>query len=256
MMVRNNNPKIVKEKISKKLSKELELSIIIPAYNEEQRLRKEKTLNNYACFFSKIYGINFEIIVVLNGCKDNTLSVVQDVAKKFKQIKIIDVGSVGSKGAAIIEGFKLASGKFIGFVDADQATKADAFYDLILKINGYDCIIASRRMNGSIIDPPRTFNRDFSSMVFNLFVKSFFGLNFNDTQCGAKLLKKNACKSVLNDIIIKKWAFDVDLLYSLKKKGFKTLEIPTVWSEKLGTKLTWKTSYEMFWSLVKLRFLK
>lgn len=248
-MIKNN---ILKENVLK----ELELSIIIPAYNEEQRLRKEKTLENYAGFFYKIFKNNFEIIVVLNGCKDNTLEVVQDAAKKFKQIKIEDIGSVGSKGAAIIEGFKLASGKLIGFVDADQATKADAFYDLVLKINDYDCIIASRRMKDSIVNPPRTLNRDFSSIGFNLLVKLLFGLNFNDSQCGAKLLKKNACKSILNDIIIKNWAFDVDLLYSLKKKNFRILEVATIWSEKSGTKLTWKTSYEMFWSLVKLRFLK
>lgn len=231
----------------------MKLSIVIPAYNEEERLRKEKTIEEYNSYFSKIYGKNFEIIVVLNGCKDNTLGVVKQAAKRFKQVKYLDIKEAIGKGGAIIEGFKIASGDLIGFVDADMSTKPDAFYDLLKKINGFDCVIASRYMKDSFVNPPQPFFRRIPSIVFNLMVRIFFCLNFKDTQCGAKLIKKDSLKSILNDLSVKKWAFDIDLLYCLKKKGFKIIEVPTVWSERLGSKLTFKTPYEMFMSILKLR---
>lgn len=231
----------------------MKLSILIPAYNEEERLKKERTIEGYVSYFSKIYRKNFEIIVVLNGCEDNTLTVVKKVVKKFKQVKYLDIKEAIGKGGAVIEGFKLANGDLIGFVDADMSTKPDAFYDLIKKINGFDCVIASRYMKDSIVNPPQLFFRRIPSIVFNLMVRVFFCLNFRDTQCGAKLIKKDSLKSILNDLTVKKWAFDIDLLYCLKKKGFKTIEVPTVWSERTGSKLTFKTPYEMFMSILKLR---
>ncbi len=231
----------------------MRLSIIIPAYNEEKRLNKEKILDNYVNYFSKIYKNDFEIIVVLNGCKDDTLNVVKQAAKKFKQIKYLDIKEAIGKGGAVVEGFKLAKGDLIGFVDADQSTHADAFYDLVKKIDGFDCIIASRYMKESIVNPSQPFFRRIPSIVFNLMVRALFCLNFKDTQCGAKLTKKDALKSILNDLSVKKWAFDIDLLYCLKKKRFSIVEVPTVWSERTGSKLTFKTPYEMFMSILKLR---
>lgn len=236
----------------------IKLSIVIPAYNESMRLIREKTLENYSDYFSKIYGKDFEIIVVLNGCKDNTLDVVKGIACRFKRIKYFDIKEAIGKGGAIIEGFKIAKGDLIGFVDADMATKPDAFYDLIRNINNnsvvsYGGAIASRRIKGAVIEPARHFGRDFTSKLFNTFVNVLFCLRFKDTQCGAKLFKKDVCKAVLDDIILKRWAFDVDLLYSMKRRGFKIIEVPTVWSEKTGSKLTWKVPYEMFLNLMKLR---
>lgn len=232
----------------------MELSIIVPAYNEEKRLRHEKTLDNYASFFSKIYKNEFEIIVVLNGCIDDTIGVVKEAAKKHKQIRLVDIGNAIGKGGAVIEGFKLATGNLMGFVDADQSTKAAAFYALVKNINGYDCAIASRWLADSIVTPKRAWYRDIPSILFNLLVRILFGLNFKDTQCGAKLVKKEPLKSVLRCLTLKRWAFDIDLLYNLKRKGFKIKEFPTVWAEKSGTRLTWKTPYEMFLSVIKLRF--
>lgn len=233
--------------------KTIKLSIIIPAYNEEERLKKEKTIEEYANYFSKVYGENFEIVVVLNGCKDNTLAVVKQAAKKFKQIKCLNVKGAIGKGGALIEGFKIASGDLIGFVDADQSTKADAFYELVKKINGFDCVIASRYMKGSIVRPSQPFFRRIPSIVFNFMVMVLFYLNFKDTQCGAKLAKKDSLKSILNGLSVKTWAFDIDLLYNLKRNGFAIKEMPTVWAEKEDSKLTWKTPYEMFMSILKLR---
>jgi len=211
----------------------VKLSIIIPAYNEEKRI--EKTLVEYCDFFKG--KIDFEIHVVINGCVDNTLGVLKKIAKKYKQINFVDIGKVGSKGAAVNYGFKIAEGELIGFVDADLATKPDSFYDLVQNIEGYDGVIASRWIEGAKID--------------NL----FFNLRIKDTQCGAKLFRKKAIKIVCNELGITRWAFDVDLLYQMKKHGFKIKEIPTTWTEPGGGHLKSSTIIDMFLAILRLRLI-
>src|SRR3989344_2149339 len=104
------------------------LSIIIPAYNEEKRI--SRTLEYYISFFSRNIK-DFEIIVVLNGCKDHTLAIVKKFINKNKNVKYLDFKEAIGKGAAIVEGFKKARGDLVGFIDADMATLPNAFYDLI-----------------------------------------------------------------------------------------------------------------------------
>ena len=232
----------------------MKLSIVIPAYNEERRI--VRALEDYAKFFTAKYKDNFEILVVANGCRDNTVGVVKEVAKRYKQIKYKDIKEPIGKGGAVIEGFKLVNGELIGFVDADDSTSSEVFYDLIKKINGYDGIIASRWTKGSIIKPRQPLSRRIASRCFNMLVRILFGINVSDSQCGAKLLKRNVVKSVVNDLGITRWAFDVDLLYNLKRKNFKFIEIPTVWSDTYGSKLdVVRTSIEMFLAISRLRLI-
>ena len=232
----------------------MELSIIIPAYNEEKRIGN--TLNNYAIFFNKICKNNYEIIVVLNGCKDNTITVVKKYSKKFKSIKYLNFVEPIGKGGAVIEGFKVAKSKLVGFVDADNSTKADAYYDLVKNINGYDCIIASRWMDGSKVSPKQPIIRRIASRSFNLLVRLFFGINVHDSQCGAKLFKGSKLKQVIKYLGITRWAFDVDLLYQFKRNNFSIHEIPTVWSDSLGSSLNVKkASKEMFLAIARLRLI-
>ena len=211
------------------------LSIVIPAYNEEKRI--SKTLDEYCKFFNKIYKDNFEIRIILNGCKDNTLDVVRNTAKMYKQIKYTDIKEAIGKGGSVIEGFKQAEGELIGFVDADNSTKAEYFYDLVKNINEYDCAIASRWIEGAKVNPPQPLKRRIASRTFNALVRILFNINVYDSQCGAKLFKKQAIKEIIPSLGITRWAFDVDLLYQLKKRKRTILEIPTIWSDTLGSNL-------------------
>src|SRR3989344_4425763 len=117
----------------------VELSIIIPAYNEEDRIKK--TLEEYVRYFK---NYNYEIIVIPNGCKDKTEEIVKSLSKKYKTIKYKTIKEAIGKGGAIKEGFNIANGKLVGFVDADLSTKPKDFEDLIKNMKEYDCIIASR----------------------------------------------------------------------------------------------------------------
>ncbi|MBS3162247.1 glycosyltransferase family 2 protein [Candidatus Woesearchaeota archaeon] len=232
----------------------MELSIIIPAYNEEKRI--SSTLDDYAKFFNNIYKKNYEIIVVLNGCKDNTLVVVKNFSKKYSSVRFLDFKEAIGKGGAVIEGFRSAKGKLIGFVDADNSTKADAYYELVRNIDGYDSIIASRWIDGAKVSPRQPVLRRVASRAFNFLVRLLFGIEIHDSQCGAKLFKKDRLKKVLQHLGITRWAFDVDLLYQFKRNGFSIKEIPTVWSDSPGSSLNVKrASKEMFLAIVRLRLI-
>src|ERR1700749_1712093 len=116
------------------------LLILIPAYNEEARI--EPMLRGYADFFGRNYSGKFQLVVVLNGCRDNTLGVVQRVAKDYASIGWLDFPAPIGKGGALIEGLKLADkADLIGYVDADGATGPAAFFKLIPFMAQADCAI-------------------------------------------------------------------------------------------------------------------
>src|SRR3989344_4932373 len=231
----------------------MKLSIVIPAYNEEKRIGQ--TLKDYASFFNKI-KISYEIIVVLNGCRDNTLGVVKDVSKKNKFIRYVDIKEAIGKGGAIIEGFNTARGDLIGFVDADGSTSPESFNDLIEKIEYYDGIIASRWIRGAKISYKQPFLKRVGSRGFNFLVRLLFNLRFKDTQCGAKLFKKQVIKEIVGELGITKWAFDINLIYSVKRKGYRIKEIPTEWSAAPASHFNlFKAAPEMFLGLIRLRLM-
>lgn len=232
------------------------VAILIPAYNEEKRIGS--TLESYFAFFGDLKTrrlLDFEVIVILNGCKDNTRQVVEKFSRK--ELIILDFEQSG-KGFAIIEGFKKALSRnndFIGFVDADGATPPRAFYGLIKNINGYDGIIANRWDKRSLISNRNLFFR-FRSSVFNFVVRSLFFLNHRDTQCGAKLFTRQLIDKIVVKLGSSEWSFDVDLLFYARYFGFKIRSIPTEWNDKKGSKVEFnKAPGRMFFSVLRLRLV-
>ncbi len=229
-----------------------DLSVIIPAYNEEKRI--EKTLRNYITFLKKLYKENFEIIVITDGCEDFTPKIVENLCKEFPCIIHIRPPKRLGKGGAIIKGFKVAKGEVVGFLDADGSTPCESIEFLLKNLRGHDGVIASRWINGAVIRKDEPLARRIASRVFNFLVRVLFGFHFKDTQCGAKFFRKKAIKSVVNELGLTDWAFDIDLLYRLNKKGFKIKEVPITWRYEEGSKLNLvKVSIQMFLSVIGLR---
>ena len=231
------------------------LLLLIPAYNEEARI--EPVLREYAAFFQKNYSGIFQLVVILNGCRDNTLGVVQRVTKEFPSISWLDFPAPIGKGGALIEGLKLAGkADLIGYVDADGATPPPAFLDLVKKIGAADCVIGSRWLPGAVIHQSQTGNRQFASRVFHFIVQLLFWMNISDTQCGAKVMKRAVVEKIHPTLRIADMAFDINLLYSMKRAGFRILEVPTEWTDKVGSKVTLgRSSLTMFLSVVRVRLV-
>lgn len=234
------------------------MSIVIPAYNEEKRI--DKTLERYLIFFKTLKRnglLDFEIIVVLNGCKDNTLFIVEGYRRYHEEMICLNFRKAG-KGFAILEGFKEAlkgNSELIGFVDADMATPPEAFYDLVENMGDSDGVIASRWLKESKVTK-RTLIRKITSKGFNILARTILFLKFSDTQCGAKLFKREVIEKIAREVGVTEWAFDVDLLYRIKKRGFKVKEIPTVWEDKRGSGLNLtRVPFRMFSAIIRLRLL-
>jgi glycosyltransferase involved in cell wall biosynthesis len=232
------------------------LLILIPAHNEERRI--EPVLRDYARFFQKNYRGKFQIVVVLNGCTDNTLAVVQRVAAEFPAaISHLEFKEPIGKGGALIEGLKLAPlADLIGYTDADGATPPHAFFELLKHVGEADCVIGSRWLPGAVIHQSQASHRQFASRAFHFIVQCLFWLNIHDTQCGAKMMKREAVEKIHSNLRIADMAFDINLLVALKRAGYRIREVPTEWTDQAGSKVTlFRSSLTMLLSVVRVRLI-
>ena len=231
------------------------LLLLIPAYNEEKRI--EPVLREYAQYFRENYGGKFQLTVVLNGCRDNTRGVVERVAGEFPEVTILEYAAPIGKGGALIEGLRLApTAELVGYVDADGATGPRAFLDLVRRADQVDCVIGSRWMEGAVLHHAQTGQRQFASRVFHLIVEVLFWMKIRDTQCGAKVLRTSAVAKIHPYLCIADMAFDINLLFVLKREKLRVLEVPTEWTDKVGSKVNLgKTSLTMFLSVLRLRWI-
>lgn len=224
------------------------LSIIIPAYNEEKRITP--TLKDYLNFYKK----NIEFIIVNDGSTDNTEQIVKKFQKKHKNLRLINQKNQG-KGAAVVNGMKNAKGDIIAFIDADNAVIPIEFDKVLKYIKNYDVAIASRHCKGAKIDKKETLLETITGRGLNLLVRFLLGLKFYDTQCGAKVFRKQVLNKILPKISPDRWSFDISLLYHAKKNNFKIKEVPIFWYSKQGSKLNIKKAIPGFLkTLIRLRF--
>jgi glycosyltransferase involved in cell wall biosynthesis len=230
----------------------MKLSIVIPAHNEEHRL--PPMLEAYAKYFAEKYGNEVELIVVANFCNDRTAEVARGIGLRYPQVKVVEELKRVGKGGAVLLGAQSAEGDLVGFVDADGATSPEAFDDLVQKISLDGCIIASRWMKGSDVSPKQPLSRRVASRCFNLLVRVLFGLKLKDTQCGAKLFRREVIQPVLRNLGVTNWAFDVDMLFQTKRLGATIREVPTVWCDVSGSKIEiGRSSVNMFVAMIRLR---
>ena len=238
----------------------MKVTIIMPAYNEEKRIGN--TLGEYLPYFNSLKKrkkLDYRLLVVINGTTDKTARVVASWKKMNPSLEYLNLKR-GGKGYAIIEGFKAAladkKSDLIGFVDADGATPPQAFHALVQGIGKEDGIIASRYIQGSIVRPRPSPQRILASRVYNLLIRSLFFIPYRDTQCGAKLFKRNAIEHTIKDFKMSQWAFDVDVLYHLRKNGYSIREAPTIWSDKEYSKINLASSAPgMALGIIRLRLL-
>ena len=147
------------------------LLLLIPAYNEQDRI--EPVLRAYGRYFKEHYQGKFQLVVVLNGCTDDTLGVVRRVGAEYPSVSALEFREAIGKGGALIEGLKLAPlADLIGYVDADGATPPHAFHELVKHIAGVDCVIGSRWLPGAVLHVEQSGQRRFASRAFHLIVQA------------------------------------------------------------------------------------
>lgn len=228
------------------------ISIVIPAYNEEARLPRYLS-EIFAYMNGKQQG--FEVLVVDDGSMDNTAAQVTSLMENHPQLRLQRIPRNRGKGSAVKAGMLLAKGEVRLFADADGATPIAELEKLLERIKqGADVAIASRAMRCDDCTIESRLHRKFIGTVFNLLVRTITIRGINDTQCGFKMFTANATEHIFPRQTIKRFGFDIEVLFIARKAGFAIAEVPVNWSDVAGSKVNLlRDSTHMFFDLLAVR---
>lgn len=233
-----------------------DLSIIIPAYNEESRL--PRTFARIRDYFAgkNISPSLIEILVVDDGSRDNTAQVAEVWAREMPSIRLISNGDNRGKGFSVRHGMLEARGRIALFTDADLSSPIEECEKLLAAIDsGNEVAIGSRALDRSLITMHQSRLRELAGMIFNGFVRILLGLPFHDTQCGFKAFVREPSRIVFEQQRIERFGFDPEILFLAKRHGLRTAEVAVRWAHDPATKVHMlRDSLMMFFDLLIIRW--
>ncbi|CAN8076402.1 unnamed protein product [Agarophyton chilense] len=244
----------------------IDLSVVIPAYNESVRLPDmlDETLTYLSsrAAIQKNPPFTYELLIVDDGSTDDTAPVaMRYVARSgVEHVRLLRLQKNCGKGGAVRSGALASRGRFILMADADAATVFSDVEKLELAISDerVDVAIGSRAhlSHGGGDKQGRSPLRKFVSLVFNLVVKIVGGVRgLRDTQCGFKLYSRKAARIAFSGQMLRRWAFDVENLYRVQKAGMHVVEVPVNWTEVPGSKLSVvKATLNMLMDMIRMRY--
>jgi dolichyl-phosphate beta-glucosyltransferase len=233
-----------------------ELSIVIPAYNEEARL--PRTLMRIRDYLAgrNMSPAQFEILIVDDGSQDATAEVAGKWAREMPSVRLILNGDNRGKGYSVRQGMLEARGRVALFTDADLSSPIEESEKLLAAIEaGNQVAIGSRALDRSLITIHQSRTRELAGMVFNGLVRLFTGLPFHDTQCGFKAFVREPARIIFQQQRIERFGFDPEILFLAKRHGLRAAEVPVRWAHDPATKVHMlRDSSIMFLDLVYIRW--
>jgi glycosyltransferase involved in cell wall biosynthesis len=209
----------------------MRVDIVIPAHNEQNRIGP--TLDAY---LARCPGPEMRFLVALDRCTDRTADVVAARAARDRRVVTVSYPKLG-KGGVLMETFRHCDADLVGFVDADGATPPNEMLRLIEAARDSDGAIASRRHPASVLPARRSLAREVTSAGFSFWVRRLFGLPYEDTQCGAKVFRREAMERMLPLLTSRDFLFDVDVLLVARRLGYRIETVPTIWIDREGSRL-------------------
>jgi dolichyl-phosphate beta-glucosyltransferase len=229
-----------------------ELSIIIPAYNEELRL--PATLSSIAAY-TRSSKRNIEVIVVDDGSRDKTVAVAEQFRNEIPSLRVVSNGENRGKGYSVRHGMQEARGEIVLFTDADLSAPIEEVEKLLPAMKTNDVAIGSRAMDRSQISVHESPFREFAGIIFNKIVRLILWLPFVDTQCGFKAFRHEPCKIIFEQQTIERFGFDPELLYLARHHGLRSVEISVRWGHSPATKVSMmRDSMMMFVDVFVIRW--
>ncbi len=215
---------------------DFKFSIIIPAYNEENRIKNTLLIIDD---FLRSNDINAEIIVVNDGSRDRTSSVVSDFGEKIKNLRLVEHQYNEGKGFAVKAGVDTCTGEYVLFADADNSTPIEELNNLYrnLKENHAQVVIGSRYLPTSNVKIKQPKYRIFLGRLGNLLIRIFLIDNIRDTQCGFKLFTHKAAKEIFYLQRVKRFGFDMEALVIANNFGYKIIEVPVSWFNSVESRV-------------------
>jgi len=232
----------------------LDLSIVIPAFNEERRL--PKAIEQIGAYLSA-RPLRAEIIVVDDGSTDATPKLTESYAGKHPGLRLISNDRNRGKGFSVRHGVLEARGEIVLFTDADLSTPIEEADKLLMAIRerGYDAAIGSRGIDKSLIEVHQSAFREQAGNLFNRLVRRIAALEFSDTQCGFKAFRRERTAIIFEQQRIESFGFDPEILFLAKRHGLRVAEIPVRWSHNSATKVNViRDGIRMFLELLVIRW--
>lgn len=228
-------------------------SIVIPAYNEEARIRA--TLERVLSFVHE-QGWEAEVIVVDDGSKDKTAEIVQSFAAKNPVLQLVENPGNHGKGYSVRNGMLQARGRIVLFSDADLSSPIEESLKLFATLDaGADIAIGSRWLRAELQTQRQPLHRQLFGRVFNLLLRITLGLQFADTQCGFKAFKRAAAQAIFPWQKIERWGFDPEILFLARKFGFAVEEVPVHWGHSGGARINpFIDGARMFQEMLRIRW--
>lgn len=231
---------------------DLELSIIIPAYNEELRL--PVSLAQISAYVRAL-GRETEVIVVDDGSRDRTAAVTESFRSEMPSLRLISNGENHGKGYSVRHGMLEAQGRIVLFTDADLSAPIEEAGKLLAALENQDIAIGSRALDRSLIFARQSVFREFAGILFNTIVRLILRLPFVDTQCGFKAFRREPCRIIFEQQRIERFGFDPELLYLARHHGLRAVEIPVRWAHSPATKVSMvRDSAQMFLDVFRIRW--
>ena len=229
-----------------------DLSVVIPAYNEQGRL--EPTLRSYAGYF-RGRAIAFELIVVDDGSRDGTTALVDRVAEELPELRLIRLAENRGKGYAVRSGVVNARGGLVLFADADGATPPEELERLRAAIEaGADVAIGSRVLTTGATTVRARLHRRLIGRAFHLLVRLCGVQDIADTQCGFKLFRGEVAHALFSRMRTAGFSFDVEVLMMARLCGYRIAEVPVNWVHQPGSRINLVTdSVRMAGELLLIR---
>ncbi|HWZ56494.1 MAG TPA: dolichyl-phosphate beta-glucosyltransferase [Verrucomicrobiae bacterium] len=232
----------------------LDLSIVIPAYNEERRL--PKTLDSIFAYLQE-RAYRAEVLVVDDGSSDRTREIVGASQSRYPALRLLPNGGNRGKGFSVRHGMIEARGEIALFTDADLSTPIEEADKLLaaLRDEGYDAAIGSRAVDRSLIEVHQSAVREQAGIFFNRMVRWILGIEFSDTQCGFKAFRTAPTRAIFEQQRAQRFGFDPEILFLAKRQGLRVAEIPVRWSHDSATKVNVAgDGLQMFFELLRIRW--
>jgi len=230
------------------------ISIVIPAYNEEKRL--PATLETVLAY---VRGKQFpfaEILLVDDGSEDGTVGLAEKWQRDHPSIRLLKNPGNRGKGYSIRHGMLEARGEWILFTDADLSspvTELDKLFAAAAEA-GAEIAIGSRALDRSLVGVHQSAFREFSGRLFNVVMRMLTGLPFRDTQCGFKLFRADAARAIFSRQRLDGFSFDVEDLVIAKALRLPAVEVPVIWNNVEGTKVSGFAGVASFGALLGIKW--
>jgi dolichyl-phosphate beta-glucosyltransferase len=239
--------------VANDLAGRIHLSVVVPAFNEQQIL--PESLGLIFDYLDR-EGIQAEVLVVDDGSTDGTARVAAEFLRG-RRGRVLSNPENRGKGCAVRRGVLGASGRWVLMTDADLSAPIDEYAKLaaVARDHDLDLVVGSRGLADSRIEVRQSWPREWMGKTFNLLIRMITGLRFRDTQCGFKLMDRKRVLPLFENMVVDRFAFDVELLFLCVRFGLRVREVPVVWRNVAESRVSMiGDPLNMLWDVVRVRW--